>query len=120
MVPYTRSATHVGNWAQEQKQTRAVSDYALPQFVIAQPCECMGRAADLEGANFLQVLALEEQIDLGAVLAGRECGEGFGGEDGGSVDAGLDELECLDDGGTGEREGGRGHCRRFCLGGCCA
>lgn len=104
------------------KQTRAVSDYALPQFVIAQPCKRMGCATDLEGADFLQVLALEEQVDLGAVFAGRKCGECFGSEDGGSVDAGLYELECLDDGGTGEGEGGRGHCRsgrvyRFSLGG---
>lgn len=93
------------------KQTRAVSNYALPQFVIAQSCERMGRTADLEGADFLQVLALEEQIDLGAVFAGCERGECFGSEDGGSVDAGLDELERLDDRGAGERERGRGHCR---------
>lgn len=87
-----------------------MSDYAPAQLVIAQPCEGVCRATDLECADFLQILAFEEQVDLGPVFRGRECGEGFGREDGGFVDAGLDELECFDDGGAGEREGSRRHC----------
>lgn len=69
----------------------------------------MRGAADLEGADFLQVLAFEEEVYLGAVLGGCERGEGFRGEHGGSVDAGFDELEGFDDGGAGEWDGGGRH-----------
>lgn len=94
----------------KEKQTGAVSDYALAQFVIAQPCEGVCRATDLERADFLQILAFEQQVDLGPVFGGRECGEGFRREDGGFMDTRLDELECFDDGGAGERKGSRRHC----------
>lgn len=95
---------------EKEKQTGAVSDYALAQLVIAQPCEGVCRATDLKRADFLQILAFEQQVDLGPVFGGRECGEGFRREDGGFMDTGLDELECFDDGGAGERKGSRRHC----------
>lgn len=37
----------------KEKQTGAVSDYALAQLVIAQPCEGVCRTTDLERADFL-------------------------------------------------------------------
>lgn len=66
----------------------------------------MRRAADLEGADLLQVLAFKEEVDSGSVVDGRERGERCGGEDGGSVDAGFDELVGIEDGGAGKRDGG--------------
>lgn len=77
-------------------------------------------AADLEGADALQVFAFEIQSDGGlcrcaageacagqvGLRRGGEAGERLGGDDGGEVDVRGDELVGGDDGGAGEGGGG--------------
>ena len=98
-----------------------------PQFLFTQSAQRVARPTDLEGADLLEVLAFEEEVELrsgGRFAAIPGCaGEGFwglrggdngveggGGEDWGAVDVGFDAVVRGGDGGAGEGEGAGGVC----------
>lgn len=90
------------------RQTRAMSNYSIAEFFISETGDGVGCAADLEGTDFLEVLAFEKEIDGWA----SEGGEGFRGENWGMVDVGCDEGVGGDYGGSREGEVEVGHCLR--------
>lgn len=85
-----------------------MSDYSIAEFVISETGDGVGCATDLEGADFLEVLAFEKEVDGWA----GEGGEGFGGENWRMVDVGCDEGVGRDYGGPREGEVEVGHCLR--------
>lgn len=116
---------------QQQQQTRTVRDHPPPQLLLTQSAQRVARPADLEGADLLEVLAFEEEVDLrsggrvaaipgcagegfGGLRGGNDGVEGGGGEDRSAVDVGFDAVVGGGDGGAGEREGAGGVCHGEC------